>query len=62
MTIGWNGDVILCCNDVDGEFILGNLSDQSISEIWNSKRLLAIKRIHKQKQFERIPICHTCDM
>lgn len=62
MTIGWNGDVILCCNDVDGELILGNLDEQSISEVWNSKKLLAIKRIHKQKQFERIPLCHTCDM
>jgi radical SAM protein with 4Fe4S-binding SPASM domain len=62
MTIGWNGDVILCCNDVDGDIVLGNLTEQSISEIWNSKKLLAIKRIHKQKQFERIPLCHNCDM
>jgi radical SAM protein with 4Fe4S-binding SPASM domain len=62
MTILWNGEVILCCNDVDGKIVLGNLNDQSIEEIWNSEKLLAIKRIHKKKEFERIPLCHTCDM
>lgn len=62
MTIGWNGDVILCINDVDGEWILGNLNEQLVSEIWTSKKLLAIKRIHKQNQFERFPLCHRCDM
>ena len=55
-TISWNGDVILCCNDVDGDFILGNLAEQSINEVWNSQKLLAIKRIHKKKQFEKIPL------
>jgi radical SAM protein with 4Fe4S-binding SPASM domain len=62
MTIRWNGEVILCCNDVNGKIILGNVKDQPISEIWNSDKLLSIKRIHKRKEFERIPMCYTCDM
>ena len=47
MTILWNGDVTMCCEDVDGDWILGNLNEQSISEIWNRDKMLAIKRAHK---------------
>jgi radical SAM protein with 4Fe4S-binding SPASM domain len=62
MTVFWNGDVTLCCQDVDGDWILGSLKEQSISEIWNSEQLLSIKRIHKEKQFQRFPFCSQCDM
>jgi len=62
MTVFWNGDVTMCCQDVDGDWVLGNLGGQSIREIWNSRELLAIKRAHKGKQFERHPLCYICDM
>jgi radical SAM protein with 4Fe4S-binding SPASM domain len=62
MTVFWNGDVTMCCQDVDGDCVLGSLNEQSIKEIWHSRRLLAIKRTHENKRFERIPLCHTCDM
>jgi radical SAM protein with 4Fe4S-binding SPASM domain len=62
MTVFWNGDVTMCIQDVDGDWVLGNLNEQSISEIWNSEKLLAIKRNHKGMQFEDLPFCHTCDM
>ncbi|MFW6149154.1 MAG: SPASM domain-containing protein [Atribacterota bacterium] len=61
MTIFWNGDVTFCGCDVDGDYVLGNLKEQSIKEIWNSKKLLAIKKIHKKKQFQKIPLCARCD-
>ena len=61
-TIFWNGDVTMYCQDVDGGWILGNLNERSISGIWNSSKLLAIKTIHRERQFEKIPLCHTCDM
>jgi radical SAM protein with 4Fe4S-binding SPASM domain len=62
MTVFWNGDVTLCCQDVDGDWILGNLRERSITEIWNSERLLAIKAIHREKRFEEFPFCRDCDM
>ena len=61
MTIYWNGDVTLCIQDLDGEWILGNMEEQSICEVWNSEKLLAIKAIHKNKQFGRFPFCQKCD-
>jgi radical SAM protein with 4Fe4S-binding SPASM domain len=62
MTVFWNGDVTLCCEDIDGDWILGNLNEQSITEIWNSEKLLAIKKIHKEKRFSEFPFCYMCDM
>jgi len=61
LTIFWNGDVTICCSDVDGDYILGNLNEQSIRKIWKSKQLLSIKKLHKKKQFQKIPLCYRCD-
>jgi radical SAM protein with 4Fe4S-binding SPASM domain len=62
MTVFWNGDVPLCCQDVDGEWILGNLEQDSIKSIWNGEQLLSVKRLHKERKFEEIPLCAKCDM
>lgn len=62
MMIFWNGDVTMCCADLDGNYILGNLKDKSISEIWNCKQLLSIKKLHEEKKYKNIPLCSNCDM
>jgi len=62
LTVLWNGDVTLCCQDVNGDWIIGNLKNQSIQEVWNSEQLLSIKRIHKEKRFRNFPFCYQCDM
>lgn len=62
MMVFWNGDVTMCCADVDGNYILGSLKDKSISEIWNSKQLLSIKKLHEEKKYKNIPLCSNCDM
>lgn len=62
MTVFWNGDVTLCCQDVDGDWVLGNLGQDSIERIWSGEQLLSIRRLHEQGQFARIPFCAECDM
>jgi radical SAM protein with 4Fe4S-binding SPASM domain len=62
MTVFWNGDVTLCCADIDGDCLLGSLKTQSIKDVWNSRKLLSIKKIHKEKQFQKMPLCLRCDM
>jgi len=61
MTVFWDGRVPLCCMDVDGDYIIGNLRNQSLEEIWNSPMLLAIKKRQKEKQFHMLPLCKHCD-
>ncbi len=62
MTVFWNGDVTICCEDVDGDWILGNLREKSIGDIWNCEQLLTIREIHREMQFEKFPFCLSCDM
>lgn len=62
LTVFWNGDVTLCPEDVNGEWIFGNLDGQSINEIWNNEQFRSIKKIHKEKRFQEIPFCFQCDM
>jgi radical SAM protein with 4Fe4S-binding SPASM domain len=62
MTVMWNGDVTICCADVDGEYVLGNLASYSIREIWNCEKLVALKNIHRKKEYDKHPLCASCDM
>lgn len=61
MTIFWNGDVTTCMADVDGIHRFGNLSEQSISEVWNCQTILSIKQLHKKRLFQDLPFCSRCD-
>jgi radical SAM protein with 4Fe4S-binding SPASM domain len=61
MAVFWNGDVPFCGEDMDGKYLIGNLRDQSIEEIWLGDKLNRFKRIHKEGEFGKIPICKYCD-
>lgn len=61
MTVFWNGDVTACMADVDGVHHLGNLREQSIYEVWNNRESRHIKSLHKQRQFDKLPLCGQCD-
>jgi len=61
MTIFWNGDVTTCMADVDGIHRFGNLREQSISEVWNCQTIKSIKQLHKQRNFQELPLCSRCD-
>jgi len=41
----WNGDVVPCCNDFNGDAVLGNINKESFLKIWNSAR---VSRLRKQ--------------
>ncbi len=61
MSIHWNGDVALCVADIDGTYILGNLKEHSIPEVWNGEGISRIRAFHRQRNFEAVPLCAGCD-
>lgn len=61
MAVLWNGDVAICGEDMNGEYIVGNLENQSIQEVWLGEKLTRIKQLHKEGRFAEIPICKFCD-
>lgn len=62
MTVFWNGDVTICAQDVDGDYVLGSLSKQSMQEIWNSEQLSFLRKINREKRFSEFPFCAKCDL
>jgi len=52
----WDGSVVPCCRDYDGTAVLGNVSRQSMSEIFNSDKTWAFRRNHHTH-----PLCRTCE-
>ena len=43
LIIGWDGIIIPCCNDFNYKYPLGDARTNTIKEIWNSKKMVALR-------------------
>ncbi len=59
-TIRWNGTVVPCCRDLNGEYIVGDITAQSIKEIWNGRRLVQLREKLKGRRFKDVYLCRSC--
>jgi radical SAM protein with 4Fe4S-binding SPASM domain len=59
LTILWDGRVALCCLDYEGKIILGDIKEESLKNIWNGKRIQAIRQSQLKSQFNQ-ELCKTC--
>ncbi len=60
ISIQYNGDVALCCRDYEGKFILGNLQESNLKDIWHSKKLKTARQFHLDGNIERVSLCANC--
>lgn len=60
MWITWTGEVIICCYDYEGEYMVGDLKMESITEIWQGEKLKELRRLHIRREYDRIGICKDC--
>jgi radical SAM protein with 4Fe4S-binding SPASM domain len=53
LSIRWDGNVALCCNDWVGAYKIGNVLQTPINKIWNHPRFYAARQklLHKQRDF-----------
>lgn len=58
--VTWDGDVVPCCRDLKKDYIIGNIKEHSIMELWNSDRMLQLRRKQILKQYNDIPLCRDC--
>ncbi len=59
--IGWDGSAFACCNDLNGEYPLGDVNSQSIFDIWNGAQMLELRRRLAAKDIASIPLCSSCN-
>jgi len=62
MVISFNGDVVLCCNDMGQEEIIGNLKKSSIQEVWNGDVMMdRLSQIYLGNPSSDDFICKKCE-
>lgn len=59
-TVLWNGEVSICCLDYDGSVIMGNVTDQTIADVWRNQRYETVRRQHSLSRQDEITVCREC--
>ena len=60
MSITNTGKVVTCAVDLDAKFITGDITTQSLKEVWSGK-LKELRQMHEARKFECLPkICRDC--
>ena len=60
ITVTRQGDIVPCCRDVNGEYIMGNLLRDDFSAIWNSTKFIQFRE-KILKDTSPLPMCLLCD-
>ena len=59
--ITWNGDVVPCIYHANHEYVLGNLEDNSFKDIWNSEKMLTLRRSMLDNNYlQHSSLCEHC--
>lgn len=61
MAVLWNGDVTTCCHDINGRNVLGNVTEQSITQIWKSDSFASLRYAAIRNHFDAKSICYKCN-
>jgi radical SAM protein with 4Fe4S-binding SPASM domain len=57
-----NGDVLMCTHDWARAEVLGNLRDNTLSELWNGNRMREIRALISERKYEEVPACRACSL
>ncbi|HRW99992.1 MAG TPA: SPASM domain-containing protein, partial [Cyclobacteriaceae bacterium] len=57
--ITWDGKVVPCCFDKDAQFVLGDLTQNSFKEVWESKAYTNFRESLLRSRSE-IDMCRNC--
>ena len=55
----WDGKVVSCCVDYEGEMVLGDANKDKLSKIWNSSSAKKYRQMHNKKIFPKV--CQNCN-
>jgi radical SAM protein with 4Fe4S-binding SPASM domain len=61
LVIFWDGAVLPCSQDFFGYYILGNVKDTSLAEIWNNDKMIHLREQHLKGGIEEFATCRECD-
>lgn len=62
MTVRSNGDVVVCCTDWSRDTLVGNIRQNTLEEVWNSKKLYDFRCMQLKTKGAYHPLCSTCEI
>ncbi len=60
LTILSDGTATLCPRDMKKRHVIGNINEQTISEIWTGSKMQHIRDVHRQGKFKELDFCADC--
>jgi radical SAM protein with 4Fe4S-binding SPASM domain len=60
LSILWDGKVSMCCYDPLYTFPLGDLSKQTIKEVYNAEKYVTFREDHNNEQASKYELCRGC--
>ncbi len=62
MIIHYDGKIPLCGSDFDNKYVLGDVSKQTIKEIWTSEKFNQLRKLHAEGKRNEISLCPACNI
>ena len=60
LVIKCNGDVVACCVDWSKQTKIGNVKEESLSEVWVGQRLREFRKMHLERRKTENESCRNC--
>lgn len=60
--ITWDGKVVICCSDWNYSEVLGDITAQTLAEIWQGQRIRELRALHCAGAYQDIPLCRECNV
>ena len=60
--VSWDGEISICCDDINREAVIGNANTSGISEVWQGEKIKEYRRLHLRGDFHEIPLCKNCNV
>jgi iron-sulfur cluster protein/radical SAM family protein len=61
LNIWADGKAVLCCEDWNEEYVVGDLASETIAEIWHGPRMAAVRAKHLAGRGQDIALCAKCN-
>lgn len=62
LSIRWDGNVAICCDDWRGQYKIGNVRDMTLGTIWQHPRMQAARRVLYAGQRSAVHVCSGCNV
>jgi radical SAM protein with 4Fe4S-binding SPASM domain len=60
MTLTWDGSVLPCCFDFDGKYVLGNIREETLADVWNGDKMRLLREEFRSNRVTN-SLCKNCE-